>query len=76
MEKLEGYVEKIVFRNPENGYTVFTLCLDEEETTCVGCFPVLNVGEYVSVEGSYAMHNVYGQQLQVSSLSPASTFKR
>ena len=71
MEKLEGYVEKIVFRNPENGYTVFTLCLDEEETTCVGCFPVLNVGEYVSVEGSYAMHNVYGQQLQVSSLSPA-----
>ncbi|MBR6274457.1 MAG: ATP-dependent RecD-like DNA helicase [Lachnospiraceae bacterium] len=71
MEKLEGYVEKIVFRNHENGYTVFTLCLDEEETTCVGCFPVLNVGEYVSVEGSYAMHNVYGQQLQVSSLSPA-----
>ena len=72
MEVLEGYVEKIVFRNPENGYTVFTLALDDDETTCVGCFPVLNTGEYVSVEGNYTVHNVYGEQLQVTSLTPAS----
>ncbi len=72
MEVLEGYVEKVVFRNPENGYTVFTLALDDDETTCVGCFPVLNTGEYVSVEGNYTVHNVYGEQLQVTSLTPAS----
>ena len=71
MEVLEGYIEKIVFRNPENGYTVFTLSSEDDETTCVGNFPVLNIGEYVSAEGGYTLHAVYGQQFLVSSLSPA-----
>ena len=44
MEIHKGYVEHIVFRNSENGYTVFQLIAGEEELTCVGSFAVLNEG--------------------------------
>ena len=33
-EIVEGYIEKIVFRNDENGYTVFSLIYEEDELTC------------------------------------------
>ncbi|MFV0343454.1 MAG: hypothetical protein ACK5JH_11310, partial [Anaerocolumna sp.] len=49
---LEGYVEKIVFRNPENGYTVLTLTSDGNETTCVGMFTFINEGEFISATGT------------------------
>ena len=38
MEIIEGYVEHIVYRNKENGYTVMNLIAGEEEITCVGNF--------------------------------------
>lgn len=40
MEVRKGYVEHIVFRNNDNGYTVFQLVSEEEELTCVGLFSV------------------------------------
>ena len=40
MEDLQGYVEHIVFRNADNGYTVLNLISEEDEITCVGIFPV------------------------------------
>ena len=39
---MEGYVEHIIFRNTENGYTVFELVSGEEEMTCTGVFGYLN----------------------------------
>lgn len=65
---MEGYVEKIVFRNAENGYTVLSLsCEEEEELTCVGTFSFINEGEYVHLTGTMTAHNVYGEQLRVES---------
>ena len=47
-EIVEGYVEKIIFRNVENGYTVLTVTdKEKEEVTCVGTFTFINEGEYV-----------------------------
>ncbi len=68
MEQREGYVEKIVYRNAENGYTVLQLTSSDsaEEITCVGSFPFINEGEYVQVEGNLTSHALYGEQLQVS----------
>ena len=67
-ETVEGYVEKIVFRNAENGYTVLSLsCEEEEELTCVGTFSFINEGEYVHLTGTMTAHNVYGEQLRVES---------
>ena len=36
MERIEGYVEHIIFRNQDNGYTVLNVVADGEELTCVG----------------------------------------
>ncbi|MGN0165488.1 MAG: ATP-dependent RecD-like DNA helicase [Lachnospiraceae bacterium] len=67
MEQLEGYVEKIVYRNSENGYTVFSLAtVDSDSQTCVGSFPFINEGEYLKVEGNYTNHSLYGAQFQVT----------
>ncbi len=77
-EKIEGYVEHIVYRNEENGYTVMTLNgrqvlseeaertsgLKEEEITCVGIFPGVHEGEYLEAEGSFQVHASYGQQFK------------
>lgn len=67
METVTGYVDHIVFRNQENGYTVFNLDTEDGEVTCVGSFNYINEGELLEVEGDYVNHNVYGTQLKVNS---------
>lgn len=64
-EVLTGYVEKIVFRNAENGYTVLSLINEEVETTCVGNFPFIGEGEFIEVTGGYTAHPIYGEQFHV-----------
>lgn len=66
-EVLEGYVDRIVYRNSENGYTVLSLVRDDIEMTVVGTFTFINEGEYISVNGNYISHPVYGEQLQMKS---------
>ena len=52
METISGYVEHIVFRNADNGYTVFSLALDDyEEMTCVGNAGNISEGEFLEVTG-------------------------
>ena len=65
MERFKGYVNKIVYRNEDNGYTVFELELDGDELTCVGNVPYVTEGEFVEVAGEYTEHSVYGQQLRI-----------
>ncbi len=65
MERFKGYVNKIVYRNEDNGYTVFELDLDGDELTCVGNVPYVTEGEFVEVSGEYTEHSVYGQQLKI-----------
>ncbi len=67
MEVVTGYVEHIVFRNEENGYTVFRLENDDGEITCVGNFNFISEGETLELKGEYTNHSVYGLQLKVSS---------
>ena len=65
MERFRGYIDKIVFRNEDNGYTVFELEVDGGIQTCVGTVPYVSQGEYVEVSGEYAEHPLYGPQLRV-----------
>lgn len=67
METFSGYVEKIVYRNDDNGYTVLSVSFDDEEIVCVGTFQFINEGEYVSFEGKTTSHPSYGEQFSVSS---------
>lgn len=66
VEKVTGYVEHIVFRNEENGYTVFHLENEDGAVTCVGNLNFITEGEMLELEGEYVNHSVYGNQLKVS----------
>lgn len=65
MEVIQGYIEKIVYRNTDNGYTVMELAAESGEVTCVGIFHFINEGEYIEVRGDYTRHQTYGEQLNV-----------
>ena len=45
MERIQGYVDHIIYRNSENGYTVLVLICEEEEITCVGILYGIGEGE-------------------------------
>jgi exodeoxyribonuclease V alpha subunit len=64
-EVVEGYIERIIYRNDENGYTVLSLQVDHEELTCVGSFPFISEGESIQALGNYTEHPVYGQQFLI-----------
>ena len=67
MDTISGYVEHIVFRNEESGYTVFQLASDEyDTTTCVGKFALIGEGEFLEIEGDFVDHPTYGPQMRVS----------
>ena len=66
MEELIGIVEHIIFRNEENGYTVFTLSVDGEEIDCTGQMESLRPGSFVMVRGQYTEHAAYGMQFRVT----------
>ena len=67
MEKLAGYVEHIIYRNADNGYTVLNLVSGEEEITCVGIFSAIAEGENIEASGDYTDHPTYGKQFKVES---------
>lgn len=67
MEKLAGYVEHIIYRNADNGYTVLNLVSGEEEITCVGIFSAIAEGENIEASGNYTDHPTYGKQFKVES---------
>ena len=67
MEEIKGYVEHIVYRNEENGYTVFNLNNEDGDMTCVGTFHYIEEGELLKLTGEYVTHALYGLQLAVSS---------
>jgi len=67
LEKLAGYVEHIIYRNADNGYTVLNLVSGEEEITCVGIFSAIAEGENIEASGDYTDHPTYGKQFKVES---------
>lgn len=67
LEKLAGYVEHIIYRNADNGYTVLNLVSGEEEITCVGIFSAIAEGENIEATGEYTDHPTYGKQFKVES---------
>ena len=67
MEKIVGYVDHIVYRNAENGYTVLNLVGKEVEITCVGIFSSIAEGENIEATGDYIEHATYGRQFKVES---------
>lgn len=64
LEEIHGYVEELVFRKPESGFTVLELSADEEYITVVGVLPEINVGEELKLRGTWVVHQTFGKQFR------------
>lgn len=65
METFKAYVERIIFRNAENGYTVLSAEENGCETVCTGVFRFIEPGEYLEFSGEFVFHPTYGEQFKV-----------
>ncbi len=64
-EQLKGTVDKITYKNRDNGYTVLKLQVGHERITCVGYLPTVNEGDTLLINGSYTNHPIYGEQFNI-----------
>lgn len=67
MATVTGYVEKIKYRNDENGYSVLSVADGKEEYVLVGTFAYIAEGERIEATGRMVEHSIYGEQLSVES---------
>ena len=45
---VEGFIDNIIYRNEDNGYTVFEIIYQGEDVTCVGTLSYINTGEFIT----------------------------
>ncbi|MCB9049442.1 MAG: ATP-dependent RecD-like DNA helicase [Lewinellaceae bacterium] len=69
MEEIHGYIERITFQSPENGFTVARLKErgKRELTAIVGTMPSVQAGESIACRGRWREDPNYGLQFQVES---------
>ena len=77
MKEISGFIDHIIYRNADNGYTVFALILDtpvgdeeideEGEVVCTGSFSSISEGESLKMMGEFTDHINYGRQFAVNS---------
>lgn len=65
MVTMEGFIDNIIYRVEENGYTVFEIVSDGKHYTCVGTFGDINEGEYIEFTGVETIRQGYGEQINI-----------
>ena len=63
----EGKLGKIIFNNPENGYTVAVFDTDEGSFRIAGSFAEPKTGAAYRLEGKFTIHPKYGEQFSFAS---------
>ncbi len=81
-ETIEGVVEDIIFRNPDNGYTVLSLeprqkssAFGDDSIIVVGKLLELQPGETVRFTGTWTTHREYGEQFKAEAMHLVTTTK-
>ncbi|MFP3941409.1 MAG: ATP-dependent RecD-like DNA helicase [Thermoanaerobaculia bacterium] len=71
-EQLEGTLERVVFTNPENGWSVVRLLLPgrSEPVTAVGGLAGVQPGERLRLAGAWEKDPKYGPQFRIESFEP------
>ena len=67
LDKLEGTVEHVIYSNPDNGYTICDMGIENDDIiTAVGIMPLLGEGDRLTVYGRWVHNPKYGKQFSVS----------
>ena len=61
----EGYINKIIYQNEDNGYAVFVVDGSDGDEIFVGNVPGIAEGMYIQAEGEYVHHPQYDIQFKV-----------
>ena len=66
LDYLEGIVDRVIYTNDENGYSVCELTsIDDELCAVVGIMPFIAAGESIKAYGRWEMHPSFGKQFKV-----------
>lgn len=68
-EVLSGTVERLLYQDKANGFTIFVLRTKSADITIKGYLPDLTQGQEVDVHGSWIFHPKFGKQFQATSCS-------
>lgn len=63
---VKGTVERIIYRNNDNGYCVFNISDSVISLTAVGIVPPISEGEVVELDGEMIANSKYGEQLKIN----------
>ncbi len=67
METVRGFIDHIIHRNENNGYTVLSLTCEKEDIICTGTMKTMDQGENIEAEGEFVTHPIYGEQFKMTS---------
>ena len=69
IEEIQGVLERIVYSNAENHYTVGELSVENEKlsVTIAGQLPGVQCGETLKISGTWQKHPQHGRQFKVAS---------
>lgn len=70
-EEIRGVIDKITYKNRDNGYTVLRIKVGKELITAVGIMPYLSEGDSAVMYGEYTVHPTYGQQFKADAVETA-----
>ncbi|MFH1644356.1 MAG: ATP-dependent RecD-like DNA helicase [bacterium] len=75
--EISGNLEKVIYKNEENGFSVFSLKINSKESITVqGYLPEVHQGEFVNLKGMWTFHPKFGRQFtakECESKLPSST---
>lgn len=66
MEEIKCRVLSVVYKNDDNGYTVFKAEENSREITVVGTVPYINEGQFLNIKGEWVVNPKFGRQLKIS----------
>ena len=68
LQKLEGSVERVIYTNEDNGYTICDMSTSEdgEIITAVGLMPMIGAGDHLCIYGKWTHNPKYGRQFSVT----------
>ena len=71
-EQVHVEVERVTYRNDENGWTVLKVRNMEDQTlvTVTGALPLMQDGEHLQLVGHWSSHSTYGRQFKADRAVP------
>ncbi len=67
MRTVAGYIEKIIYRNNDSGFSILSVSSGKTDLILTGTFSTIDEGEYIEAEVTERNHPTYGEQYNVSS---------